>query len=242
MKEVIAALLALRPKFGAVGTRDVDVRAQQARIDATIAALTYLSDTLPPTFVAKHVALKQKGAKLLMTLELDAVEGAPVYLVTPINPAAVRSSVFTAGDGSPADQEARDLKIGPYDPEFQADTAKSVEHEVAATLERAGETAEDAARMAREAVAPALTEQQIYDRFSFLEGLVSQSTYVKIAETAIEIHGAAAVPSEAAITACALMIKGICMTSPREEWLSKIEARIRFMLKQIASQGERNAQ
>ena len=45
-------------------------------------------------------------------------------------------------------------------------------------------------------------------------------------------------PSDASITACALMIKGICMTSPREEWLSKIEARIRFMLTQISdSQG-----
>ena len=56
-------------------------------------------------------------------------------------------------------------------------------------------------------------------------------------------HADATTPSDAAITACALMIKGICMTSPREEWLSKIEARIRFMLKQInVSQGERNEQ
>lgn len=30
------------------------------------------------------------------------------------------TSRFTAGDGSPADQEARDLKIGPYDPQFSA--------------------------------------------------------------------------------------------------------------------------
>lgn len=29
-------------------------------------------------------------------------------------------SVFTAGDGSPADQEAKDLQIGPYDPAFAA--------------------------------------------------------------------------------------------------------------------------
>jgi len=50
-------------------------------------------------------------------------------------------------------------------------------------------------------------------------------------------------PSDAAITACALMVKGICMTSPREDWLSEIEARIRFMLKQVdASKGESNDQ
>lgn len=36
---------------------------------------------------------------------------------------------------------------------------------------------------------------------------------------------------DAAITACALMIKGICMTHSSEEWTEKIEGRIRFMLK-----------
>ncbi|MBB3256908.1 hypothetical protein [Paraburkholderia sp. WP4_3_2] len=46
-------------------------------------------------------------------------------------------------------------------------------------------------------------------------------------------------PSDAAITACALLIKGICMTHPSEEWVSKIEERIRFMLKQIAMQGDK---
>ena len=75
--------------------------------------------TTAPAFEAKHISLTQKDAKLLLTLELDAVESAPVYLATPINPAAVRSSVFTAGNGSPADQEARDLKTGPYDPQSQ---------------------------------------------------------------------------------------------------------------------------
>ncbi|MBU9468337.1 hypothetical protein LGM75_23980 [Burkholderia multivorans] len=35
--------------------------------------------------------------------------------------------------------------------------------------------------------ADALTEQDIYDKFSFLEGLVSESIYVQIADTAIEI-------------------------------------------------------
>ncbi|HDR9081285.1 TPA: hypothetical protein QDA98_003896 [Burkholderia vietnamiensis] len=33
----------------------------------------------------------------------------------------------------------------------------------------------------------ALSEQDIYDKFSFLEGLVNESTYVQIADTAIEI-------------------------------------------------------
>lgn len=37
----------------------------------------------------------------------------------------------------------------------------------------------------------ALSEQDIYDKFSFLEGLVNESTYVQIADTAIEIARAA---------------------------------------------------
>lgn len=40
----------------------------------------------------------------------------------------------------------------------------------------------------------------------------------------------AAVVSDAGITACALMIKGVCMTIPRESWTKDIEERIRFML------------
>ncbi|MGS1033161.1 hypothetical protein [Burkholderia glumae] len=43
-----------------------------------------------------------------------------------------------------------------------------------------------AAANAGEAVAP-LSDQDIYDKFSFLEGLVNESTYVQIADTAIEI-------------------------------------------------------
>jgi len=43
-----------------------------------------------PTFEAKHISLKQKGAKLILKLELDGVEGAPRYTVTPINPSVVR--------------------------------------------------------------------------------------------------------------------------------------------------------
>lgn len=36
--------------------------------------------------------------------------------------------------------------------------------------------------------------------------------------------------TDAAITACALMIKGICLTKPSDEWTAQIEKRIRFML------------
>ncbi|MFX1675166.1 hypothetical protein PWR63_23450 [Paraburkholderia sp. A2WS-5] len=43
-------------------------------------------------FEGKHVSLKQKGSKLLLTLELDAIEGAPAYAITPINPAVVRAT------------------------------------------------------------------------------------------------------------------------------------------------------
>ena len=35
---------------------------------------------------------------------------------------------------------------------------------------------------------------------------------------------------DAAIKACALMIKGICLTKPQDEWTAQIEKRIRFML------------
>ncbi|RQZ25366.1 hypothetical protein DIE14_17085, partial [Burkholderia sp. Bp9017] len=53
-----------------------------------------------------------------------------------------------------------------------------------------------------------------------------------------QAHAAASQPalSDAAITACALMIKGICITQPNEEWVSKIEARIRFMLDQAQTE------
>jgi len=37
--------------------------------------------------------------------------------------------------------------------------------------------------------------------------------------------------NDAAITACTLMIKGICMTHSREDWSELIESRIRFMLR-----------
>lgn len=37
-----------------------------------------------------------------------------------VNGVGPNTSQFTAGDGSPADQEAKDLKIGPYDPLFDA--------------------------------------------------------------------------------------------------------------------------
>jgi hypothetical protein len=37
----------------------------------------------------------------------------------------------------------------------------------------------------------------------------------------------------AAITACALMIKGICLTTPDAEWTERIENRIRYLLRQI---------
>jgi hypothetical protein len=36
--------------------------------------------------------------------------------------------------------------------------------------------------------------------------------------------------SDAAITACVLMIRGICMTRPQDVWNAEIEKRIRFML------------
>ena len=47
----------------------------------------------------------------------------------------------------------------------------------------------------------------------------------------------AGAPNDAAITACALMIKGICMTLPQDQWSRKIEERIRFML--ATSQAEK---
>ncbi|MBR8147035.1 hypothetical protein [Burkholderia vietnamiensis] len=41
--------------------------------------------------------------------------------------------------------------------------------------------------------------------------------------------------TDAAITACALMIKGICLTKPSDEWTAQIEKRIRFMLSTAGS-------
>jgi hypothetical protein len=64
-----------------------------------------------PSFEAKHVNCVTKGASIFLTLQLDALEGAPRYLVTPVNPAVVRASdapnapqhVPGCGDGEDCD-------------------------------------------------------------------------------------------------------------------------------------------
>ncbi|MBG0871427.1 hypothetical protein H0X91_15755 [Burkholderia sp. 9777_1386] len=44
-----------------------------------------------PVFRAKHLGLHtRRSGKLLLQLELDAVESAPEYLVTPVNPGVIR--------------------------------------------------------------------------------------------------------------------------------------------------------
>ena len=40
-----------------------------------------------------------------------------------------------------------------------------------------------------------MTKQEIYDRFSFLEGLVSEDTYRRIVETAVQIQSTAVMPA-----------------------------------------------
>lgn len=47
--------------------------------------------------------------------------------------------------------------------------------------------------------------------------------------------------SAAAIKACALMIKGICMTRPQDVWTENIEARIRFMLSRASAEVQAEA-
>ncbi|WP_186239465.1 hypothetical protein [Burkholderia gladioli] len=45
-----------------------------------------------PAYPAKHISLKmRRDRKIVLTLELDAVEGAPAYLLTPVNPCVVRA-------------------------------------------------------------------------------------------------------------------------------------------------------
>ena len=56
--------------------------------------------------------------------------------------------------------------------------------------------------------------------------------------------GAASLSDEqkrAAITACALMIKGICLATPNAEWTERIENRIHYMLRQIATTPQADA-
>jgi len=61
-------------------------------------------------------------------------------------------------------------------------------------MARAADAIEAMAALASNAAEPAggearaLTGQQVYDRFSFLEGAVGERTYKRIAETAIEIQ------------------------------------------------------
>lgn len=46
-----------------------------------------------PAYPAKHISLKtRRDRKIVLTLELDAVEGAAAYLLTPVNPGVVRAA------------------------------------------------------------------------------------------------------------------------------------------------------
>lgn len=50
-----------------------------------------------PVFHAKHLGLHtRRSGKLLLQLGLDAVEGAPEYLVMPVNPGVIRPAATTA--------------------------------------------------------------------------------------------------------------------------------------------------
>lgn len=62
----------------------------ELRLLERLTALLTAQQRETPTFEAKHISLKQKGAKLILTLELDGVESAPRYMVMPINPSVVR--------------------------------------------------------------------------------------------------------------------------------------------------------
>ncbi|WCM21434.1 hypothetical protein NDK50_08280 [Paraburkholderia bryophila] len=58
-------------------------------------------DAVAPTFKARNLRCRGIGTKILLTLELDALEPAPHYLVTPINPAVVRSHPTQNDVGQP---------------------------------------------------------------------------------------------------------------------------------------------
>ncbi|MGG2041165.1 Lar family restriction alleviation protein [Burkholderia gladioli] len=63
--------------------------------DQAIAAWNRRASPAPaiPAYPAKHISLKtRRDRKIVLTLELDAVEGAPAYLLTPVNPCVVRSA------------------------------------------------------------------------------------------------------------------------------------------------------
>ncbi|WP_186113895.1 Lar family restriction alleviation protein [Burkholderia gladioli] len=62
---------------------------------AAIAAWNRRASPTPaiPAYPAKHISLKmRRDRKIVLTLELDAVEGAPAYLLTPVNPCVVRAA------------------------------------------------------------------------------------------------------------------------------------------------------
>lgn len=71
--------------------RPATILALLNRLEHAEAALLATQQPEPPTFEAKHISLKQNGSKLILTLELDGVESAPRYAVTPINPCVVRA-------------------------------------------------------------------------------------------------------------------------------------------------------
>ncbi|UJH75015.1 hypothetical protein L0U95_24060 (plasmid) [Burkholderia cenocepacia] len=91
-----------------------------------------------------------------------------------------------------------DAHLGDSDPTLEGMTQEEIEEEfpVVAAMQIIVGLYQDPPTASDTAPSPAderaaLSDQDIYDKFSFLEGLVNESTYVRIADTAIEIARAA---------------------------------------------------
>lgn len=68
------------------------------KVDALLAANRAKAAATAPTFRARHVSCKTKNGKIVLTLELDALESARSYTIRPVNPAAVRFEPSATSD------------------------------------------------------------------------------------------------------------------------------------------------
>lgn len=69
--------------------------------EAWQAAIRQAATRDTPSFEATHISTKEKNGKIILTVSLDALESAPRFSITPINPCVVRAA--TRDDAPSAD-------------------------------------------------------------------------------------------------------------------------------------------
>src|ERR1700688_5047480 len=83
---------------GAIAFRDKIISNLRGQIDSVLPKGTV------PTFRARHLSCKTKLGKIVLTVELDALESARSYTIRPVNPAVVRQQTAIRAQAPVAQQ------------------------------------------------------------------------------------------------------------------------------------------